>query len=80
MEDVAEAAQVSLKTVSRVVNDEPGVTPETAERVHVEVDRARADRVAADEGHGRAPVAMQQRAHHEDGDAVDARERDRDLA
>src|SRR5712691_8481657 len=33
MEDVAEAAQVSLKTVSRVVNDEPGVTPETAERV-----------------------------------------------
>jgi LacI family transcriptional regulator len=33
MEDVAEAARVSLKTVSRVVNDEPGVTPDTAERV-----------------------------------------------
>jgi LacI family transcriptional regulator len=33
MEDVAGAAAVSLKTVSRVVNDEPGVTPATAERV-----------------------------------------------
>jgi LacI family transcriptional regulator len=34
MSDVAEAADVSLKTVSRVVNDEPGVRPDTAERVH----------------------------------------------
>jgi len=33
MRDVAEAAQVSLKTVSRVVNDEPGVGSETAARV-----------------------------------------------
>jgi LacI family transcriptional regulator len=34
MRDVAKAADVSLKTVSRVVNDEGGVRPETAERVH----------------------------------------------
>lgn len=34
MSDVAAAAQVSLKTVSRVVNDEPGVRPATAARVH----------------------------------------------
>jgi LacI family transcriptional regulator len=33
MVDVAKHAHVSLKTVSRVVNDEPGVRPETAERV-----------------------------------------------
>ncbi|WP_236655602.1 LacI family DNA-binding transcriptional regulator [Streptacidiphilus carbonis] len=33
MKDVAARARVGLKTVSRVVNDEPGVTPETAERV-----------------------------------------------
>jgi LacI family transcriptional regulator len=34
MRDVARAADVSLKTVSRVVNDEGGVRPETAGRVH----------------------------------------------
>jgi LacI family transcriptional regulator len=34
MRDVARAATVSLKTVSRVVNDEGGVRPETAARVH----------------------------------------------
>jgi LacI family transcriptional regulator len=34
MSDVAAAAGVSLKTVSRVVNDEPGVRRETAEIVH----------------------------------------------
>src|SRR6266536_1570426 len=34
MRDVAKAAAVSLKTVSRVVNDEGGVRPETAARVH----------------------------------------------
>ncbi len=34
MTDVAAAAGVSLKTVSRVVNDEPGVRPETAALVH----------------------------------------------
>lgn len=33
MKDVASRAGVALKTVSRVVNREPGVTPETAERV-----------------------------------------------
>jgi LacI family transcriptional regulator len=33
MKDVATRAGVALKTVSRVVNDEPGVTPETANRV-----------------------------------------------
>ena len=33
MRDVAEKAGVSLKTVSRVVNDEPGVAAATAERV-----------------------------------------------
>ena len=33
MKDVATRAGVALKTVSRVVNDEPGVTPETAGRV-----------------------------------------------
>ncbi|HEX7605521.1 MAG TPA: LacI family DNA-binding transcriptional regulator, partial [Usitatibacter sp.] len=30
---VAEAAGVSIKTVSRVINQEPGVNPETRERV-----------------------------------------------
>ncbi len=33
MKDVASRARVALKTVSRVVNGEPGVTPETASRV-----------------------------------------------
>jgi len=33
MKDVAIAADVSLKTVSRVVNGEPGVTPDTEQRV-----------------------------------------------
>lgn len=33
MKDVASRAGVALKTVSRVVNGEPGVTPETAKRV-----------------------------------------------
>ena len=33
MKDVASRAGVALKTVSRVVNGEPGVTPETARRV-----------------------------------------------
>src|SRR3984957_9231061 len=33
MKDVASRAGVALKTVSRVVNKEPGVTPETASRV-----------------------------------------------
>jgi len=33
MRDVAALARVSLKTVSRVVNREPGVSPELASRV-----------------------------------------------
>ena len=33
MRDVADLAGVSLKTVSRVVNDEPGVTPDLVDRV-----------------------------------------------
>jgi LacI family transcriptional regulator len=38
MRDVARAARVSLKTVSRVVNDEPGVRPDTAARVREAID------------------------------------------
>ena len=37
MQSVALAAGVSLKTVSRVVNDEPGVVPDTAQRVMVAI-------------------------------------------
>ncbi|WP_165978221.1 LacI family DNA-binding transcriptional regulator, partial [Actinomadura darangshiensis] len=37
MRDVAAAAGVSLKTVSRVVNDEPGVRPETEEAVRAAI-------------------------------------------
>lgn len=39
MRDVAALAGVSLKTVSRVVNDEPGVSPELRERVRSAVER-----------------------------------------
>ena len=39
MRDVAAVAGVSLKTVSRVVNGEPGVSPELAKRVTDGVDR-----------------------------------------
>jgi len=39
MRDVAEAAEVSLMTVSRVVNGEPGVQPETAARVERAIRR-----------------------------------------
>ncbi|WP_394841669.1 LacI family transcriptional regulator [Pendulispora brunnea] len=38
MNDVAAAAGVALKTVSRVVNDEPGVNPATAEKVKAAID------------------------------------------
>ncbi|WP_336206088.1 LacI family DNA-binding transcriptional regulator [Nonomuraea sp. LPB2021202275-12-8] len=38
MKDVASAAGVALKTVSRVVNGEPGVHPGTAERVRAAID------------------------------------------
>jgi LacI family transcriptional regulator len=39
MHDVARLARVSVKTVSRVVNREPGVHPATAERVHDAIDQ-----------------------------------------
>src|ERR1700684_3380787 len=39
MKDVAARAGVALKTVSRVVNGEPGVTPGTAERVRAAIDQ-----------------------------------------
>jgi LacI family transcriptional regulator len=38
MSDVARVAGVSLKTVSRVVNGEPGVSPETCKRVRVAIE------------------------------------------
>ena len=38
MKDVAAQAGVALKTVSRVVNGEPGVTPGTAERVRAAIE------------------------------------------
>src|SRR5437588_12121374 len=41
MIDVAREAGVALTTVSRVVNDEPGVRPATAERVRVAIARLR---------------------------------------
>ncbi len=37
--DVATAAGVSPKTVSRVINDEPGVLPQTRDRVRQTVRR-----------------------------------------
>jgi len=39
MRDVASSANVSLKTVSRVVNGEPDVRPETAARVAAAIER-----------------------------------------
>src|SRR5437660_2287227 len=41
MVDVAREAGVALKTVSRVVNDEPGVSPATADRVNRAITRLR---------------------------------------
>ncbi|GLX00193.1 LacI family transcriptional regulator [Microtetraspora sp. NBRC 16547] len=38
MNDVAAVAGVALKTVSRVVNNEPGVNASTAERVHAAIE------------------------------------------
>ncbi|MDX2391485.1 MULTISPECIES: LacI family DNA-binding transcriptional regulator [unclassified Streptomyces] len=38
MKDVAARAGVGLKTVSRVVNGEPGVTPDTERRVHEAIE------------------------------------------
>jgi LacI family transcriptional regulator, galactose operon repressor len=44
MRDVAELAGVSLKTVSRVINDEPGVAAATAERVETAIAQLRFQR------------------------------------
>ena len=42
IKEVAARAQVSLKTVSRVVNDEPGVHADTRERVRqIQIDALR---------------------------------------
>ena len=41
MRDVASTAGVSLKTVSRVVNREPGVHADTAERVEAAIAEPR---------------------------------------
>jgi LacI family transcriptional regulator len=55
MSDVAADAGVSVKTVSRVVNDEPGVRRETAEVVHEAIARLgfRRNDLARDLRHGR---------------------------
>lgn len=60
MRDVAEAADVSLKTVSRVVNDEPGVRVETAERVRRAVAMLGYERndLARNLRQGRATLAL----------------------
>jgi LacI family transcriptional regulator len=44
MNDVATAAGVSLKTVSRVINGEPGVTAATLKRVETAIDELRYER------------------------------------
>lgn len=56
MHDVAGSAGVSLKTVSRVVNEEPGVAPATARRVTEAIDRLGFTRNELARGlrHGRA--------------------------
>ncbi len=41
IEDVAEAAKVSMKTVSRVLNNEPNVAEDTRRRVEVAVEKLR---------------------------------------
>ena len=62
MSDVAAAAGVSLKTVSRVVNGEPGVRPETTDRVMSAVRALgfRRNVVAADfaRGAGRSEIGL----------------------
>ena len=56
MRDVAEMAGVSLKTVSRVINAEAGVTPATAERVTAAIAELGFERndLAASLRHGRS--------------------------
>jgi LacI family transcriptional regulator, galactose operon repressor len=60
MRDVAEVAGVSLKTVSRVINAEPGVTPSTAERVTAAIAELGFERndLAASLRHGRSSSTL----------------------
>lgn len=60
MVDVARMAGVSLKTVSRVINHEPGVRPETGARVRdaVEVLGYRANDIARNLRRGRASASI----------------------
>jgi LacI family transcriptional regulator len=61
MSDVAADAGVSVKTVWRVVNDEPGVRSETAEVVHEAIARLglgfRRNDLARALRHGGAPAS-----------------------
>jgi LacI family transcriptional regulator len=56
MRDVADSANVSLKTVSRVVNGEPGVRPELVGRVETAIDQLgfRRNEIASSLRRGRA--------------------------
>ena len=60
MRDVAETAGVSLKTVSRVINAEAGVTPATAERVTAAIAELGFERndLAASLRHGRSSQTL----------------------
>ena len=60
MRDVAEMAGVSLKTVSRVINAEVGVTPATAERVTAAIAELGFERndLAASLRHGRSSSTL----------------------
>ncbi len=60
MRDVAEMAGVSLKTVSRVINAEAGVTPATAERVTAAIAELGFERndLAASLRHGRSSSTL----------------------
>src|SRR5829696_5572998 len=60
MRDVAERAGVSLKTVSRVINAEAGVTPATAERVTAAIAELGFERndLAASLRHGRSSSTL----------------------
>lgn len=60
MTDVAGAAGVSLKTVSRVVNEEPRVLPETATLVHEAIAQLglRRNDIARALRHGQRPRVL----------------------
>jgi len=60
MRHVAERAGVSLKTVSRVINDEPNVAPSTAERVNAAIAELgfRRNDLARSLRHGRSSATL----------------------